>query len=592
MRISLTRTQLVVVAVAIVGFALVAVTVGAGPALFADGSDDATPESGDDAADRPDEPTTEGTVGYVNGYWYDDELAVDDAETAALEDDDLESVVYRSMARVEEIRDLTFEDDVPVDVISREEFQQDHDDAFVAPTGDERLKQDVTYEALFMVDNETPADDELESMYGGTVEGYYEPVEDRIVLVSENPDEPEVDEVVLGHELAHALQNQHFDLTRFDRATIDDEAAENGLVEGDAVWIDTEYGERCSEEWSCLPDAETGFGGQSDLNWGIYLALYQPYSDGPAYVDHLLEAEDGWDAVNAAYDDPPASASTIIHQDDRDPVEIDLEDRSDDAWRPLEVDGEVRTETAGETAMVGMFAGDLSDSTTPAVIEDDAVLETDDETMYDYDQPYTDDWAGDELVTYVNADAADGTESTTDDTGYVWETEWRSSEGAQEFATGYLDLLEIHDAEAVDDRRDTYVIDDEFPGAYFLERDGETVTIVRAPSVDDLDAIADGAAPEGDDRLERIDVADASDDDSMAGFGVPLGIVGVSGSLVLVVARRRGRRRRRPDVETVRHPTAATRWNSAAVRRRNSGCERVAAQRARSAWAGGRAMGL
>ncbi|MDQ2052348.1 Hvo_1808 family surface protein [Natronolimnohabitans sp. A-GB9] len=518
---SQTRTRIFAALVVAATVVLVVIAAsGVAPPLFSD--------------DRPAEPTTEDTVGYVEGYWHDDELAVDDGDDATLEDDDLESVVYRSMARVEEIRGLTFEEEVPVDVISREEFQADHDDVFVSLSDDQQLKQNVAYEALFMVDSETDASDELESMYGGTVLGYYEPTADRIVLVSDDPDEPDVDEVVLGHELTHALQDQHFDLTRFDGGTIDRETAETGLIEGDAVWVDTEYDERCGEEWSCLPDPESPGEQQADLNWGLYLTLYHPYSDGPSYVDQLRESGDGWDVVDAAYDDPPESSSTIIHHEAREPVAVDVPDRSSDAWEPLEIDGEVVTERVGEAAMVGMFGGDPLDPTTESVIDDEALL-ADDSSDYDYDQPYTNDWAGDELVTYVDADA--GTNATADETGYVWETEWRSTEGAQEFATGYLELLELHDAEAVDDRQDTYVIDDEFPGAYYLEHDGETMTIVHAPSVDDLDAIASGAAPDGEDTVEQVDVAADDDSDSLSGFAVP-GTVVTLGVAVIAVRRR------------------------------------------------------
>ena len=185
--------------------------------------------------------------------------------------------------------------------------------------------------------------------------------------------------------------------------------------------------------------------------------------------------------------------------------------------------------------------GHVHDRGQPSVIDSDALL-TDDLSGYDYDQPYTDGWAGDELLLYVDADADDPEPA---DTGYVWETEWHSSEDAQQFLTGYLELLDIHDAEPVDDRQDTYVIDDEFPGAYAIEHDGETVTIVRAPSVDDLEGIAAGVAPEGEDTLERVAVDDNGDgddtdddnSDSLPGFAGPGAVFGIS--IWVLVARRK-----------------------------------------------------
>ncbi|WP_306055302.1 Hvo_1808 family surface protein [Natronococcus wangiae] len=568
-----TRTRLLVVLVAVPSLLIVAAAGGAVPGVLSDGSS-ATENGEPAAADRPADPTTEDTVGYVEGYWYDDELPVDEREDGVVEDDELEAVVYRSMARVEVIRGLTFEDDVPVEVVSREEYRE-NDDTFLDDAGDEeRLQLNVNTEALFAVDRNTDATDEQEALYGGAVDGYYEPSTDQVVIVSENPETPELNEVVLGHELLHALQDQHFDLASYERETIDQDNAKNGLVEGDAVRVETEYEDRCAAEWDCtLPDG--GATAPPDLNWVMYTTIFQPYNDGPDYVGHLLEQSqaqsassdstgegsepgerDDWDAVDAAYDDPPASSSEVIRPgEDREPADIEVEDRSNDEWRQLEIDGEVASETYGEAGMVAMFAGDAHDRTQPSVIgQDDFFAE--DLQGYDYDQPYTDGWAGDELVTYVTDEATetDDPAAAAAHAGYVWETEWTSSEDGQQFVDGYLQLLDLHDAEAVDGYQDTYVIDDEYPGAYHVDRDGESVTIVRAPSVDELPNVDSGAAPEGEDTLEIEDAdPETTDDDggdapgdgsnAIPGFGVPVAVAAVAIALLAGRVRSAGRER-------------------------------------------------
>ncbi|WP_440766872.1 Hvo_1808 family surface protein [Natronorubrum sp. DTA7] len=530
MTATLTRTRVLAALVAVSTLALLFVAASGAVPLLPAG----------DSVDRPDDPSTEDTVGYVEGYWHDDELDVDDRDDAAIEDEDeLEAVIYRSMARVEEIRGLTFEDEVPVDVISREEFQEDHDELFVELSAEERVQQNVTYEALFMVDGETDAEAELENMYGDNVGGYYDPGADEIVLVSDSPESPEVDEVILGHELLHALQDQHFDLSGYDRETIDQDNAKNGLIEGDAVTVETEYDRNCGTEWDCLPETDVQPSQPSDVNWGLYTLLYHPYDEGPAYVDFLLEADDGWSAVDAAYDDPPQHSAEVIHPDeDRALADVSVADESDDSWEPFEVDGEVATETAGEAGMVAMFGGNALDPNQPSVIEDDAFLTPD--FRIDYDQPYTDGWAGDQLVTYVDSEAANGTPAT-EETGFVWRTEWTSSEDADQFADGYGELLEINDAETVDDRDGLYVIDDAYPGAYAVRTDGETVTVVRAPSVDELDAVAAGITAEGEstdgtdetsgsdetDRAESEDDDTGADDDSIPGFAAPGAVIAI-----------------------------------------------------------------
>ncbi|WP_440771964.1 Hvo_1808 family surface protein [Natronorubrum sp. DTA28] len=543
MTATLTRTRFLAALVAVSMLALLFVAASGAVPLLPAG----------DSADRPDDPSTEDTVGYVEGYWHDDELDVDDRDDAAIEDEDeLESVIYRSMARVEEIRGLTFEDDVPVDVISREEFQDDHEELFVELSADERVQQNVTYEALFMVDSETDAEAALEAMYGDSVGGYYDPGANEIVLVSDSPESPEVDEVILGHELLHALQDQHFDLSGYDRETIDQDNAKNGLIEGDAVTVEMEYDRNCGVEWDCLPETEVQPTQPSDVNWGLYTLLYHPYDEGPTYVDFLLEADDGWSAVDAAYDDPPQHSAEVIHPDeDRELADVSVADESDEAWEPFEVDGEVATETVGEAGMVAMFGGNALDPNQPSVIENEDFLTPD--LRIDYDQPYTDGWAGDQLVTYVDSAAAANGTPATEETGFVWQTEWTSSEDADQFADGYGELLELNGAESVDGEA-LYEIDDAYPGAYAVQTDGETVTIVRAPSVDDLDAVAAGVTADADDAedgdtndaesgepSELNETADEDDgaasDDSIPGFAAPGAVIAIT--VAVLVARLR-----------------------------------------------------
>ncbi len=192
--------------------------------------------------------------------------------------------------------------------------------------------------------------------------------------------------------------------------------------------------------------------------------------------------------------------------DERAPADIAVEDRSSDDWQQLEVNGGVANETVGEAGMVAMFGAGALETGEPTVIDQSALVGFD--PSLEYDHAVTDGWAGDELVTYVSDDglAAEDPLDAVSHTGSVWETRWTSSEDAEQFYEGYLYLLEGYGAEPVEDRQDTYEIEgDAYPGAYYLEHsddgDGETVTIVRAPSVDALEDIDEGAAPASEDAL-------------------------------------------------------------------------------------------
>ncbi|MDF9747594.1 Hvo_1808 family surface protein [Natrinema salsiterrestre] len=508
-------------------------------------------------SDRPANPSTEDTVGYVEGYWYDDELAVDDQSDAVVDEADLDPVVYRAMARVERIRNVTFEEAVSVDVISREEYRETNGDRFTNITSANRLEQNVGYEALFMVDRDTEATDATETLYGGAVEGYYDPATDEIVIVSENPETPELNELTLGHELVHALQDQRFNLSALEGATQDESLAIDGLVEGDAGRVEREYERRCGTDWSCLTPSDGEQSQSLDVNWGIYFTVYQPYSDGPDYVDYLRQQGEGWSAVDAAYDDPPRTSSAVIHPgSEREPAAISVPDRSSDDWRQLRVDGGVGNDTVGEAGMVAMFAADALAEDRDSVIEATDLYQSG-TTGFNYNHSYTNGWAGDELVIYTNDDAnatSDPAEAAGH-AGYVWRTQWQSGTDTRQFVDGYLQLLENHDAESVDGRQDTYVIDDGgYSGAYYLDRSGRTLTIVRAPSVDELSAVEAGAAPEGEDTLEAGEGSDTGGSiDTIPGFGPAAAVSAIAivlfgaGSRIVVGRRRTASERRDRD---------------------------------------------
>lgn len=475
----------------------------ADPAVDGEATPSPTPEFApdlqDDSDDRDDDPSTEETLGYVEGYWYDTELPVDDRDGAELTESELQEVVYRSMARVELLRNRTFQGEPSVDIVSRETYLNETRQQFVNANETERLHQNIRFEALFMVDRETDALEEFSELYGGAVAGYYDPAANEIVIVSDGGDTLEMNEVTLGHELLHAQQDQYHDLQSYQRPTRDGSNAKDGLIEGEASYLDTAYEQRCGTEWSCVLPDEQGAGGGGAINWGMYFTIYQPYSDGETFVEHVFD-QGGWEAVDAVYEDPPRHSSEIIRPESYGEFEaanVTVADRSSDRWQRLETQGETDYSEFGEAAMAAMLMHPTYESGGETqIIRQSEILTGDDADPIEYDHDYTDGWNGDRLVKYVTD------ERSIEESGYVWRTEWTSEAEAAEFVDGYLQLLEYRGAEPVEDRRNTFVIEDGYPGAYYLETDGDTLHIVRAPSVDELPEIREGAAPEGEDTVD------------------------------------------------------------------------------------------
>ncbi len=522
-----------------------------------------TVQDDDSAPDDPDEDV----VGWENGYWHNESLELD--RSNGLNESELDAVVARSMARVEEVRDLEFEDTVPIEVISREEYREINAERFGNTTENERLHQNVKWEATMMVNESTDALSVQQSNFGSSVLGFYSPEEDRMVIVSENQTSPRLEgELTLGHELVHAIQDQQFNLSSIRANTTDGSNANNGLIEGDASYVEYRYEQRCGEEWDCLEQRE-GSGGGELANFGLYLVSYQPYSDGASFVQHHYQTGD-WESVNAMYDATPQSTEQVIHPErymDDEPTQVTVEDRSGDEWRVPEIEDGIDYASFGEAGMMSMFVYPAYDSTPNDYlisqrefinVEGGQVASLD---PLNFSHPYTEGWDGDRLVPYVTDNSTE-----TNETGYVWASVWDSEQDAEEFVEGYERLLDYHGAQAVDGYDGVYRVpdDEEFGDAFYVEQRGDRVVIVNAPTLDELNGV-DAEAPDvsesdldaggSDDETttngsnnadgdgsnemdsDATEEEDDSDTDGTPGFGVGAALAALLASTLL--ARRR-----------------------------------------------------
>ncbi|MEZ3143343.1 Hvo_1808 family surface protein [Halobaculum sp. MBLA0143] len=379
--------------------------------------------------------------------------------------DELGLVLDRTMARVELIRGLEFTQPVGLRVLSRAEYREEAAfGATVAPQT--RRLREQQFEATFLLGEAESVGAAYDELYGSAVAGYYDAASNEIVVVGGS--RPRIDTRTLAHELVHALQNQHFGGRRPDGH--DARTAYTGLVEGDARYVDTLYAERCDTEWSCLPTpTDDGDGGDGvDYDRGLFAVVYQPYADGAGFV-HALHERGGWDAVNAAYGDPPVSTEQTIHPEaypDERPVAVTVTDRSGPAWERVE------SRTLGE---LGAFTALWGAGAVPR------------ERYYEADGPYSSrtyaaeastGWAGDRLVAYADGDRA----------AYVWKLRWDTTADARAFAAAYREGLERQGAGSVGD--DTYVIPSGgFADAFRVTREGDTVVVTNAPTVAALDEV-------------------------------------------------------------------------------------------------------
>src|SRR6476646_11950959 len=151
------------------------------------------------------------------------------------------------------------------------------------------------------------------------VAGYYDPkvqqfyLADWIELEGQKP--------VMAHELTHALQDQHFNLRRFEKwpkGDSDAELAAHALIEGDATLAMTIY--MAKNTLVALAFIKS-LGGQEIASEQFRRApralresLLFPYEEGSAWATQLYK-RGGWEMVSQAFTKLPQSSEQILHAD-------------------------------------------------------------------------------------------------------------------------------------------------------------------------------------------------------------------------------------------------------------------------------------
>jgi len=453
------------------------------------------------------EPESDSPLGCVDGVCHDDELGFQ--EPTNLTDAELDALVDRSMARVEYHRGEQFESTVDVEVRSRESFRADSVLTNTTRTDSFQEWNDQVWEALFIVGENRRSADAIDSTVGAAVNGFYTPDGDRIVIISSTPDAPTISERTLIHELVHAFQHQRHDLTSqpYRTDTQDAGLAVDGVVEGEAGYLEARFEERCeSGQWECLDEplpVDSSSGDDSPTgNQGVLLTLLQPYSDGPAYI-HEVKSTEGWDGVDDRVASPPETTSTII---DREPVEtppLDVADTATDGWERYSEEGVGGAETVGEASIYVMFWYQAAEYDADTIDTGSLRQTTTAYDRYNYSAAPSDGWAGDALYPYQRGD----------EDGSVWTTQWESTDDVQEFVAAYGAILDAHGAEETD--AGAYVVSEgSFSGAYAVDVTDTRVTIVHAPTEAGLFELRPDLEP------TALDGEQPLIEDDIPGFGV------------------------------------------------------------------------
>jgi hypothetical protein len=163
--------------------------------------------------------------------------------------------------------------------------------------------------------------------------GYYDPKTQHFYLADWI--EVEGQRPVMAHELTHALQDQHFDLRRFEDwpdGDADAELAAQALVEGDAMLAMMLYAMRDFKRAAGMLRTSSSSSPQLDrAPRALRESLVFPYEKGLEWATQVYR-RGGWAAVSAAYKELPQSTEQILHVEKylarEAPVKVELADLS------------------------------------------------------------------------------------------------------------------------------------------------------------------------------------------------------------------------------------------------------------------------
>jgi hypothetical protein len=219
--------------------------------------------------------------------------------------------------RVEALRRLRF-DELPEPLtVTSEQARTEGLESLDRDYPAERRRDDETvYKLLGLIEPEADLRELSGDLFGEGVAGYYDPRDGRLRVVEGSGTGTRVlEEMILAHELTHALEDQRFGLST-EPATDDRTLARSALYEGSATEVMYAYvGEHFSAEETLGGLLSSAFEDTGDLPPFIQAQVLFAYVGGEAFIRDLL-GRGGWGLVDTAFEvRPPSSTEQILHPD-------------------------------------------------------------------------------------------------------------------------------------------------------------------------------------------------------------------------------------------------------------------------------------
>ena len=403
----------------------------------------------------------------------------------------------RVKAKLVAVRGLTFRQPVPVEAVSAAEARTMLERELHAQYNTEELATlSRVYATLGLVPTGTDLEKAYLDLYSAQIAGFYDPIERRMVLVEDAvaPDfttrilegvlrRDFAGELVLAHELTHALQDQYYglDFGRNNLGEDDMQLARHAIYEGDATLAGfaAVLGQLSPSGAVSLAHKLEGVPGAMaraypQIPAAVRETVVFQYVAGVNFVSWAYQRA-GWEGVNAVLAHPPVSTAQVLHPDKyfthaEYPLSLHVSGVSpyvQDGWQVVEnaTVGEFLIRVLGEQFLPGPRAQSVAAG-----------------------------WDGDRLLALTKGD----------DVALVWQTAWDNEAEAAEFFDGYAAILAAKhpgsapspaavpaSATSAAPAADASVIASGGNAPYRLERRGAMVLAVEGPLDPDLNRAAE-----------------------------------------------------------------------------------------------------
>ena len=219
--------------------------------------------------------------------------------------------------RVEALRHLRFDElPEPLQVTSEQARRDGLASLDRDYPADRRRADETVYKLLGLIDPDADLRELSGNLFGEGVAGYYDPRDGRLRVVERAGTGTRVlEEMILAHELTHALEDQRFGLATTP-AGDDRTLARSALNEGSATALMYAYvGEHFTTAETLGGLLSSAFDDTGDLPPFIQAQVLFAYVGGEAFISELLQ-RGGWGLVDTAYEvRRPSSTEQILHPD-------------------------------------------------------------------------------------------------------------------------------------------------------------------------------------------------------------------------------------------------------------------------------------